>query len=1219
MNRMYTREQVVEKSTEYFNGDTLAANVFADKYALKSETGEFVELTPDDMHRRLAKEFARIESKYPNSISEQDIYESMKEFKYIVPQGSPMAGIGNDTQIMSVSNCFVIGSPEDSYGGIMKADEEIAQLSKRRAGIGLDISNIRPKGQKTKNAANTTDGISVFMDRFSNTCREVAQGGRRGAEMQSISVHHPEVETFIKIKKDKKRVTGANISVKLTEEFMVAVKNNTDYEQRWPVDSKTPKISRKVDAKKIWDMIIESAWESAEPGILFWDNIEKNTPSEAYDDCKAVSVNPCFSIDQRVLTNDGYVKFSDLLKSDTKDIIIDNRISYIGDNNNEKWEIDNTKNGTSIVNGYNFRMTSPSEKLYKILFKNGQELKVTADHHIATSIGMVMAKDLTPEHNILIADCQNDLSIQNREPETIDEICSFLMGLIAGDGTFQIKSGNQIACIDVWGDDRFRILELVKKYIDILYDNEYASLADLIHNNWKNRGLSKYYVINATKQNKIRIESRFLAILLNHKYAFNKETKQTVPEFIINNSRKSPALFYCSGLFYADASIQGSGKSGYTVRLHQSNEKLLQEVQLILHSNGISSSIYKRRDAYTKEIKGKMCNIKTQYELITTNTSYKHFTKIGFFNHPEKTKKLDELVALGRASKTNNYTKMVSFEFIGEEPVYCLSEDVSKSCIVNTISTRRCGEIILPKYDSCRLICMNVLNFVDNPYEENSTFNYDKFIKYCKIAQRMMDDLVDIELEQIDKILNKIESDPESDEVKYTEVNMWNKIKQTCKNGRRTGLGVTAIGDTLAALGIQYGSLQSIDMVENIYKTMALAAYESSIDMAEDRGSFPRFDRSVEFDNAFIQRIYNELSEEYKQKYDKFGRRNIALTTTSPTGSVSIVTRTSSGIEPVFLLSYDRRKKINPSENVEPDYIDSVGDKWKTYKIYHHELKKWMDITGKTEISDSPWFGATSQEIDWERSVELQAAAQKWVCHSISKTCNLPSTATKEIVANVYMKAWETGCKGFTVYRDGCRDGVLITNDKKDVKEEAGIIETNSPKRPDKLACDIHHVKIKGENWIVLIGLLKDKPFEVFAGLSKFVSIPKKITNGLLVKRTDKKDNGSAYYDLVYGDETDPTIIKDVVHTFENSTNGSFTRMLSFSLRHGGPIQHLVHQLSKDEHSDLYSFSRVVARVLKSYVKDGTKIKAKCPNCGGEHLIYQEGCLSCQDCSYSKC
>jgi len=968
---MYTREQVIEKSTEYFNGDTLAATVFADKYALKSETGEYVELTPDDMHKRLAKEFARIENKYPNSISEQDIYDSIKEFKYIVPQGSPMAGIGNHEQLMSLSNCFVVDSPYDSYSGILRADQELTQVYVRRGGAGIDVSTIRPKGMVTRNAARTTDGISGFLERYSNTTREVATAGRRAALMLSISVHHPEIETFIKIKKDRKKVTGANISVRLSDEFMNAVKNNEEYEQRWPIDSTSPTISKKVNAKHIWDMIVDSAWESAEPGILFWDNIINNGAADAYEEYKSKSTNPCMSSDTKVLTRYFDIKTG---KHEVKAV----NISELVDKEVEIFD------GINWVINSKFQKTGENIQLYKITLNSGDSIRATNYH------------------------------------------------------TFILNNGDRV------------------------------QLKDL--------------------------------------------------------------------------------KIGNKLRTIQSSN-------------------------------------------------------IGF-------------------EKINN-AEIVDIKIDTIEDVYCTTVESTNSFAIITSNhiclVGNCAELPLSPYDSCRLICMNTLNFVKNPYTKSAYFDYELYAKYVKIAQRMMDDIIDLEAEHVDRILNKLNSDPEPEDIKRTDINLWNKIKKSCLNGRRTGLGVTAIGDTLAALGVVYGSDESIKIVEEIYKQLELESYKTSIDLAEERGSFPVYNYDNEKNHVFISKVINELPNEYKEKYIKFGRRNIANTTTAPGGSVSILTKTTSGIEPVFQISYSRRKKINQSENIEPDYIDTIGDKWKVFKVYHPQFLEWSKITGETDETKSPWFGSTAQDINWSSSVDLQASAQKWVCASISKTCNLPSTATKELVSEVYMKAWETGCKGFTVYRDGCRDGVLVS-DKESIKNSNDeIIETNSPKRPETLECDIHHMKVKGENWIVLVGKLKGKPFEVFAGLSKFVSIPKKIVSGKIVKKESKKDNGSSIYNLVYGDETDPTIIKDIVSVFENATEGSWTRLVSLSLRHGGPIQHIVQQLNKDEHSDMYSFSRVIGRVLKTYIKDGTKIKSKCPNCGSENMTYQEGCLLCHDCGHSKC
>jgi ribonucleotide reductase alpha subunit len=1218
--KKYTREEAIEKSKEYFNGDELAASVFVDKYALRNVNGEILEATPTEMHKRLAKEFARIDSKYPNPISEEEFFEAMDKFQKIVPQGSPMNGIGNNHQITSISNCFVIGSPQDSYGGIMKADEELVQLMKRRAGVGLDISHIRPKGMVTNNAAKTTDGISVFMERFSNSCREVAQGGRRGAEMISISINHPEVESFIKIKNDKTKVTGANISIRITNEFMKAVKEDGEYEQRWPIDSKTPKFSKMVKAKPIWDSIIHNAWSMAEPGLLFWDTVGKNTPSDVYSDFKSVSTNPCFAGGEMVLTETGYKSFKKLSEEAPHQIIhTDNRIKFVGTPENEVWKIDNTKEGTTKYPAF-VKLTQKNTNVFKLRFDNGAEIKCTEDHDFATSVGMVKAKDLTNEHKILVPKIEMNESVVGKEPETKEEMCAFLMGLIAGDGTF----GKNSVMVDLWGSDIPRLSQKVKAYIDHLYENDYDSIISELNINWKGRSdkLSNYCISDIPKDNKVRIQSTFLYHYLNKYYGFCKETKFDVPYFVMENASTNIGKYYLAGLYYADGSVQGKVGRGFSVRLAQSNEPMLRQVQKLTHANGILTKIHLRRDAHKKVIKGVEYDIKKQYELITTKGGLHDFiTTIGFFGHDTKTPKCEQLLKTYPRNTTKKYyTSLISYEFDSVQDVYCLKEDITRSCIVNGISVRRCGEINLSEYDSCRLISMNLLGFVKEKYTEKAYFDFSEFNKYVKIAQKMMDNVIDLELEKIDSILSKIESDPESEDIKRTEKELWIKIKDACENGRRTGLGITALGDALAALGVIYGSKESVGVVESLYKALELGAYESSIDMAKDRGSFPVYDYDLEKNHNFISNVISNLSEHYQDLYKQFGRRNIALTTTAPTGSVSILTQTSSGIEPVFMLSYDRRKKINPSEEgVSVDYVDGMGDKWQVYKVYHHELKNWMDVTGETDITKSPWYGGTANDIDWVTSVDMQAAAQRWVDHSISKTCNLPEDVTKEVVADVYMRAWETGCKGFTVYRDKCRDGVLVSsNDKK--KESVVFEEKSAPKRLETLECDIFQVKISGESWTILIGLLEGKPFEIFGGLSKYVTLSKKITKGFIQRHPKKKGQTRAVYDLKYGEEKDPTIVKDIVKVFENPTQSEFTRILSLALRHGSPIQYVVEQLQKDEESDMYSFSKVIARVLKNYIKEGTKVTGKtCSNCGSSNLVFQEGCSVCLDCSNSKC
>ena len=825
-------EKVIEKSTEYFKGDELAANVFTTKYALVNSSGKYQELNPDDMHRRLAREFSRIEEKYPNAMSEDEIYGLFKDFKYVVPQGSPMSGIGNDNQVQSISNCFVIDSPCDSYGGILRTDQELVQIAKRRGGVGFDISTIRPRGLTTSNAAKTTDGISVFMERFSNSCREVAQGGRRGALMLTISVHHPDIRTFIKIKRDLTKVTGANISIRLTDEFLDAVKNESNFHLRFPVEEvENPAIESYVDARAVWNEIIESAHASAEPGLLFWDVAKKYTPSDIYTD-------------------------------------------------------------------------------------------------------------------------------------------------------------------------------------------------------------------------------------------------------------------------------EGFGST----------------------------------------------------------------------------------------------------------------------------STNPCGEIILSPYDSCRLMVVNLLSFVEDPFMPSASFDYEKMSDITQKAQRLMDDMIDLEIEQIDKIIAKIKRDPEPQAVKQIELDLWEKIKSQALLGRRTGLGVTAVGDTLAALGLQYGSEESINTVESFYKNLAINAYRSSCNLARERGSFQVHNHDKEVGHPFLKRIWEEAPDVYEMS-QKHGRRNIALTTTAPAGSVSVLTQTTSGIEPAFMLHYTRRKKLTGQDaDGRVDFIDDSGDKWQEYTVYHHGFNRWLQHAdeldpdsiaglGNEELAAmSPYAGSTANEINWVAKVKMQAAAQKWVCHAISNTTNLPSDIDMETVKDVYMTGWELGCKGVTVYRDGSRAGVLVS------EERATSFKTHSaPSRPDELKCSIHHATIKGEAWTILIGLLDGRPYEVMGGLQKYIEIPKKYKKGTIIKHPYKTRNSR--YDLVIGKNGDTFTIKDIQSVFDNPNHAGYTRTISLALRHGAPINYVVEQLQKDVEMDMFSFSKVIARVLKTYIKDGTVPgKTVCENCGAEGtLVYQEGCVTCTACGHGKC
>lgn len=816
---MVSFKDALASSVEYFDGDEMAADVFIKKYALRDENHELLEMTPDDMHRRLAREFARIEAKYPNPMSEDEIFELLRDFRYIVPQGSPMSGIGNDYSIQSLSNCFVIKSPHDSYAGILTTDQEQVQIMKRRGGVGFDISTIRPAGLITSNASRTTDGIAVFMQRFSNSCREVAQGGRRGALMLTLDIRHPDVETFIDIKKDLTKITGANISLRISDEFMNAVESDSDFTLQWPVDAAEPTYARTVKARQIWDKIIDSAWSAAEPGVLFWDTVKRETPADIYSD-------------------------------------------------------------------------------------------------------------------------------------------------------------------------------------------------------------------------------------------------------------------------------EGFG----------------------------------------------------------------------------------------------------------------------------SVSTNPCGEIVLSPYDSCRLLVVNALSYVRNAFTEDATFDLKLFNEHAVKAQRLMDDLIDIEIEHIDAIIKKVESDPEPDDIKAIETALWQKIRDACVKGRRTGLGLTGVGDTLAYLNIRYGSKESILMIEELYRSLAVAANKSSVQLAVERGAFPICDVSRMVKHQFISRLLDASDAETRAAFMKYGRRNICLTTTAPAGSVSLMTRTTSGIEPAYMLQYVRRRKLTQNDvGIRVDFEDSMGDKWQEYDVFHPGFKHWRDVSGLTDVKSSPYHMSTSNDVDWVASVDVQAVAQRWIEHSLSKTCNLPASTTRDVVAQVYMRAWKTGCKGFTVYRDGCRAGVLVSAKTNDVAT------TTKTTRPKELPCEIHHANIKGEAWTILVGMIDEKPYEIFGGLSRFVEIPKKYDRGLIIK--NERKTMAATYDLRICNGSDITI-KDIVEQFDNPNHSVMTRMISLALRQGAPIQQVVEQLQKgDRDSDMFSFAKVLSRVLKGYIVDGaeTDIVKKCDSCGGTKFHYSEGCVSCSSCGWSRC
>ncbi|WP_282161909.1 adenosylcobalamin-dependent ribonucleoside-diphosphate reductase [Ulvibacterium marinum] len=836
----YTQQEAFEASLSYFKNDDLAARVWVNKYALKDSQGNIYERTPDDMHRRIAKEIARIEVKYPNPLNEEEIYGLIRGFKYIVPQGSPMAGIGNPFQIASLSNCFVVGNDgdSDSYGGILKIDQEQVQLMKRRGGVGHDLSHIRPKGSPVKNSALTSTGLVPFMERYSNSTREVAQDGRRGALMLSVSINHPDAEDFIDAKMEQGKVTGANVSVRMDDAFMEAVEKDSEYVQQFPVHSAEPKAFKKIEAKQVWNKIVHNAWQSAEPGILFWDTIIRES----------------------------------------------------------------------------------------------------------------------------VPDCYADL--------------------------------------------------------------------------------------------------------------------------------------------------------GY-----------------------------------------------------------------------------------------------------------------------KTVSTNPCGEIPLCPYDSCRLLAINLFSYVEEPFTTKARFNFELFKKHVAAAQRIMDDIIDLELEKVDRILTKIDADPELEETKAVERNLWVKIREKAKEGRRTGIGITAEGDMLAALGLRYGSEEANAFSISVHKSLALEAYRSSVCLAKDRGAFGIFDADREKQNPFILRL-KEADEKLYYEMLEHGRRNIALLTIAPTGTTSLMTQTTSGIEPVFLPVYKRRRKVNPNDNdARVDFVDEVGDSWEEYLVFHHRFKQWMEVNGiDTEknydqeqidalVKKSPYYKATSNDVDWLSKVRLQGSVQKWVDHSISVTINLPNDVSEELVGQLYLEAWRVGCKGVTVYRDGSRSGVLISNSEK--KEEEDTLSPFPTKRPQTLEADVVRFQNNKEKWIAFIGLIEDRPYEIFTGLADDedgILIPRWVEDGLIIK--NRNEDGTSRYDFQYKNKRGyKTTIEGLSHKF-NPEYWNYAKLISGTLRHGMAIEKvvdLINSLQLDS-EQINTWKNGVARALKRYVADGTMAKGqKCNSCKSTNLVYQEGCLTCKDCGSSKC
>lgn len=1173
----YSYDEAYDLAMVYFGGDELASKVFLDKYALRNFEGNLLEATPDDMHRRIAREIARVEAdKFASPFSEEEVLAYISRFARIIPQGSPMYGIGNTYQYSTLSNCYVVDSPLDSYGAILKADQELVQISKRRGGVGIDVSNIRPAKTRTNNAARSSTGVVPFMQRFSNSIREVGQDGRRGALMLTISVHHPEVVDFATAKTDSTRVTGANISIRLSDEFLSAVKEGREYEQRWPVEG-APKVRRKVDARTVWRKIIETAHATAEPGLLFWDSIKSESPADCYEAFQTVSTNPCcFSVsdDVWVMTEKGIREIKTLSQGDK--VWVDDMATW------------------AETSGYFKAGISP---VYKVTLSNGEEFRVTENHKFQGVRGRREGgriihdrRELVPVSELSEGDL---IACSVAEPPhgafgakgTFEE--GIILGWLSGDGCLsyhQTDDAFPSVFLDFWEDEH--------------------DTAEFVGEAMKSMG---YFagVQNHSRANKKRIHSSIFTedFTRNHEMSIWRFKTGHNP-FLYEASREFVAG-YLSAYFTADKTVTCSSSNKNAIRVCSIDRDRLVQVKHLLTCFGIRSAIGVAKQAGKSTFHGKDYSTQTLYRItITGRTNLRKFADAIGFISDRKQSRLQEILEKDYqgAEKMAGWAKIVSIEPDGIEEVGCVEVPGYHRFTANGIVSGN-SELPLSPNDSCRLLLLNLFTYVVNPFTQDAYFDYDRFYEDSRVAQRFMDDIVDLEIEAIDRIIEKVKGDPEPDAIKAVEIELWNKIRTACVDGRRTGTGITALGDTLAALGIRYGSDESIEVTERIYKTLKLGCYRASVDLAMELGPFPSWSPEKEEDNPFLNRIADE-DPELSRDMQSYGRRNIAILTTAPAGSVSIQTQTSSGIEPVFMLSYTRRKKVNPSDQgTRVDFVDPSGDRWQEFTVYHPKFKMWMDVTGKSDPAESPYHGATAEEIDWKQRVRLQAAANRHVDHALSSTLNLPEDVTVEKVAEIYETAWEAGCKGITVYRKNCRTGVLVEK-KPDVPK---ITKTEAIKRPKSLACDIYHPICGGKKYFVVVSHLHTEPYEVLAG--EF-SLPKAASKGICVKA------GKGVYQLL---DADGNLLDENVADYCEDDQEALLRMVSTSLRHGADIKHVVGQLEKVRGS-LYSFAKCLSRVLKKYIPDGTEVKGEtCRECGQESLVRSEGCVQCKGCGWSKC
>jgi ribonucleotide reductase alpha subunit len=1158
----YKRDEVYDATLEYFKGDTLASDVWVNKYALKeTKDGQTIyhEKTPDDMHRRIAKELHRVESKYENPLSEDFIFDLIKNFEYIIPQGSPMAGIGNEKQVVSLSNCFVIGDTADSYGSIMKVDEEQIQLMKRRGGVGHDLSHIRPAGTPVKNSALTSTGLVPFMERYSNSTKEVAQGGRRGALMLTVSIKHPDSESFIDAKLEQGKITGANISVKVTDEFMKAAQNAQMFTQCFPIDSDNPLISKEIEAQKLWKKIIHNAWKSAEPGVLFWDTVMRESVPDCYADhgFTTVSTNPCIVGDSLIAVADGRNAVS------IKQLALEGKDVPVYSTNNE--------GKVEIKWGRNPRLTGKKKEVWKLTLDDNSSFIATPDHKIYLNNNTYKElKDLLPN-------------------ESISSFYSFNSNY----GYRQIaQTGDKMSGGRFRNRRQYRLIHEFYNDTNIDY-----KLYSIHHKDFDNQNDN--------------IQNLELMTRDEHKWLHSDRIKgQNNPYFRFTDDQK-----------FKFASHPGEKNPKY---INISNQEILNHAR----------ELYKKNGKFTSRMWLKYAKENGLPQSLWNEFRFKTFADF-------------------KNQVVNNH-KVVKVEFHGYEDVYNITVDDNHNYNVITkteddkyitsggICVKNCGEITLCPYDSCRLLAINLYSFVENPFIKDASFNWNKFKEYVIYAERFMDDIIDLEIEKIQMIIDKIESDPEIDEIKRVEREVWFKIMDMTTKGRRTGLGVTAEGDMLAALGLRYGTKEATDFSTEIHKNLALSAYKSSAIMAKERGSFPVYDYKRELKNPFIKRL-KDADPELDKMLKDWGRRNISLLTIAPTGSVSILTQTTSGIEPAYLVSYKRRRKINPTDKSgRTDFIDAEGIKWEEYNVFHHKFETWLEMNGynvdevkemkdpelKPIIEKSPYYKATSNDVDWIEKVRMQGNIQKYVDHSISVTVNLPNNATEEVVSNVYETGWRSGCKGITVYRDGSRQGVIMSNEGTTQNIVPEQIENNAEPRPKRLECDVVRFTNDKEKWIGFLGLKvhaktgEKYPYELFTGLADEFYVPAFIDKGEVVKF---KENDTKRYDFQYKDKDGYNVTMEGLSRAFNREFWNYSKLVSALLRHRMHLPSVINvidslQMDGDKGAAFGTWKAGVKRIIKKYINSNVNNEA-CPECGSmaPDLVYENGCKTCKKCGWSKC